>query len=149
MADVYVILGNGNTRKSSTIRALTGVAGRQVQFNVARLNQPIIPVFVSAAALQEKNQGPQAFIQLINGKDYQHALIALRDRPANHQPAGADYVTAFMQAGWGIAQTVLLGAQALRYPLPQGAPIPQSIPTSASMPANQIASIVRSWWYWV
>jgi hypothetical protein len=58
MPTIYAIVGDANTRKSSTARALTGVARRKcVTVGTTTID---IDVFVQVSSLQESNMPPDA-----------------------------------------------------------------------------------------
>ena len=115
MPTVHVILGDANTRKSSTARALTGVAQRK-SVNVAT-NTGDIDVFVQISSLQESKIMPADFIAEIVSGGYQHVLLTLWVSPRATSdgiyPAGVNYLLVFIAAGWTIVQIVVLGASTL------------------------------------
>ena len=151
MPTVYAIIGDGNTRKSSTTRALTGAA----QYGVRTVATPAgnIDVYVQISSLQESNVDPQTFIAQMLMAGHQNILVTLwisqRITPTKTFPAGTDYLRAFASAGWIIQQIVVLGAMPLQPPLHAGAPTPNLVLHSATTPANQIASLIRGWWNWL
>ena len=145
MPDVYVIMGDKNTRKSSTIRALTGVYNKGV-YEIAIQGGQVIDVFVQISSLQESGISPQEFIK--ETKNYQHILLSLWILSGNGQPDGLTYIQDFINAGWDIREIVVLGMNNLPYNLPTNAPKPKYIQNSINLPANQIASQIRNWWKW-
>lgn len=147
MVTVYAILGDSNTRKSSTVRALTGVAQRK-EVRVATVAGDI-DVFVNIKSLQEANISPQQFIREVAAGEYTNVLVPLLVSEMNIHPQEADYIQAFLNAGWTIQQLVVLGALSLATPLPAGIPRPNFVSDSTSIPVNRIASRVRSWWGWL
>ena len=148
MPDVYVIMGDGNTRKSATIRALTGAFQRGL-YQVATRNAGVIDIFVQISALQESKISPQQFIQEVTQNNYQHILVSLWISQGGRQPSGQDYIRNFLNAGWNILEILVLGTATLSYNLPPGSPPPNYIPNSRNLPANQIASQIRTWWQWL
>ena len=158
MPNVYAILGEANARKSSTVRALTGVTMQYNPWTVAT-TPPTgnIDIYVEIRALQELNIQPQEFVDKIAGLDrlfikqghtVNNILIPLRISAFNGCPDGAAYLQHFASVGWNIRPSVVLGTAALPIGLPARVPA-HLIPGSASMPANQIASNIRSWWHWL
>jgi len=147
MPTVYAILGDNNSRKSSTARALTGAAQRGVRTVATSAGN--IDVFVQISSLQESNIMPQVFIAEMTAAGHSNILVTLWVSQLGAFPAGTDYLRDFASAGWIINQIVVLGATPLLPPLHIGAPTPNLIPHSATMPANQIASLVRGWWNWL
>lgn len=147
MPTVYAILGDGNTRKSSTSRALTGVAQRKAVTVATPVGN--IDVFVQIKSLQEANISAQDFITEMTQAGHSHMLVTLWVSQFWTFPPGTDYLRDFAIAGWTINQIVVLGPTPLAPPLHAGAPVPRLIPNSAITPVNQIASQVRGWWNWL
>ncbi len=148
MTDVYVIMGDRNTRKSATIRALTGAFKRGL-YRVATQNVGVIDIFVQISSLQESRIPPQNFIQQVQQSNYQYVLVSLWIFQSNRQPNGLTYIQSFLNAGWNIQAIVVLGTDRLPYNLPADTPNPNFIPNSQNLPANQIASQIRGWWQWL
>lgn len=143
VAIIYTILGDANTRKSSTIRALTGV-GQHRSALIATV-AGFVDVYVEISALQEAGISAARFIRIVTAGGHQNVLVPLRDNPFNGQPSGAAYIQAFIAAGWVLQAAVVLGAAALVFPLPASLPPPNAVPNSALSPANQTAATVRNW----
>jgi hypothetical protein len=162
MPNVYVILGEADARKSSTIRALTGVGQLQPGWSVATtLPLGDIWVYVQIRSLQEEADiTPDEFIKIITEhNEYRdkktpkwdpvtNILIPLRISSCPNCPDGAGYLQHFAEAGWNIRQIVVLGATTLPAGLPAGVPT-HLISDSSSRPANWIASQIRGWWSWL
>jgi hypothetical protein len=148
--NVYVILANANTRKSSTARALTGVAQRKCV--TVATNSGDIDVFVQISSLQESKIMPADFIAEIVSGRYQNVLVTLwvsqRVTSGGAYPAGVNYLQAFVAAGWTIEQIVVLGTSTFAG-VAAGMPPPRFVPDSHTTPLNLIASHVRGWWQWV
>lgn len=151
MVSVYTILGESNTRKSSTIRALTG-AGQHKEIMIA-MPSGNIDVFVSISALQEAGMDPQQFINEVVSCGYKNVLVPLRIFPLTRSgqtfSSGTTYLKAFINAGWDIRQVVILGVSSMPSLWPGGAPIPNFIPNSPQSPTNKTASQIRAWWGWL
>jgi hypothetical protein len=150
MRRVFIIVGHATSRKSSTIRALTGTGSGRKVLQVKMSNNNISNIFVCHASLQEIPITPENFIaeveKIENNPD---VLIALRANASQkpEYPNAEGYITSFIQAGWQIAGVASL----------QGGPaqifienIPQSIQIldSTDRPANEIAHIIRGQWQW-
>jgi hypothetical protein len=158
MPNVYAILGESDARKSSTVRALTGVPQQYDAWSVATSLTGNIDVYVEIRALQESNIQPQDFVSKIaNVHQYRinrgespinNILIPLRILAFNGCPDGTDYLQHFASAGWNVSQIVVLGNTPLTITLPTAVPA-HLITGSASMPANAIASNIRGWWNWL
>jgi hypothetical protein len=147
MPTVYAILGDNNSRKSSTARALTGAAQRGVRTVATSAGN--IDVFVQISSLQEQNIMPPVFIAEMTAAGRQNILVTLWVSQLGAFPAGTDYLREFANAGWIIRQIVVLGTTPLLPTLHAGAPAPNQIPNSPMIPTNQIASLVRGWWSWL
>jgi hypothetical protein len=161
MPNVYAILGESDTRKSSTVRALTGVPMQYDAWSVATPTSPTgsIDVYVQIKALQEAEISAQDFVEKIDNVDQyriKHGhrpvgdiLIPLRISTVNGFPDGTVYLQHFALAGWNIKQIVVLGAAALPIALPVGVPAHLISYPTAIPPTNQIASYIRGWWNWL
>ncbi len=148
MPNIFIILGGRNTRKSSTIRALTGVSRENI-YQVA-IQRGIIDVFVKISSLQESKISPEDFISEVNQNRYQNVLVSLWIARSGQQPDGNVYIQNFLRTGWNIREIVVLGRDSLPYNnLPQGLPEPRFILNSREMPVNQIASQIRERWQWL
>ena len=147
MQDVFIIMGDRNTRKSATIRALTG-AFRKGEYQVAThiIN---MDVFVQISSLQESGISTQDFIREANQNSCINVLVSLWIHQGNGQPNGLTYIQDFLNAGWNLRDIVVLGINNLPYNLPTGSSNPNFIPNSQNLPANQIASQIRGWWQWI
>jgi hypothetical protein len=147
MVEVYLILGDHNVRKSSTVRALTGIGNRGTRTGATITGN--IDVYIEVRALQENNIQPSDFTQqVVPASGCQYVLVPLRIQQVNNLPSGNDYIQHFITAGWTMQQVVVLG-MAFIPPLPGGAPNPNFIPQAPMTPANNIASQIRGWWGWL
>jgi hypothetical protein len=147
MPNVFVVLGDPDTRKSATIRALTG-AYRRRGWEVAT-QAGNLDIFVQISSLQESRIAPQNFVT--QNENWTNILVCLWVSSGNGQPDGLQYIRTFINNGWTISQIVVLGAGAnnLPYRLPTGLPNPLFIPNSGATPANQIAHQIRGQWGWL
>lgn len=145
MVEAYVMLGNHNVRKSSSVRALTG-AGSRGQRTVAT-NAGNIDVWTEIRALQENSITSSQFITTVTNSGVKYTLFPLRIDQLGQFQRGASYIQDFIAAGWMIRDIVVLGAAAQG--LPAGTPNPNFIPQSPVTPANRIAAQIRAWWAWV
>ncbi|MBI1821152.1 MAG: hypothetical protein HY036_01780 [Nitrospirae bacterium] len=150
MVTVYVILGDTNMKKSSTVRALTGV-GQKKEFEIAT-NSGNLKVFTLISALQESEISPEKFIDFVKKGGYQNVLIPLwiSGRKRGNFPSGNEYLQEFMKANWHIEHIVILGGHDLpnHTVLPDGVSAPLFISNSNQQPANRIASQIRGEWGW-
>ena len=148
MPNIFIIMGEKNTRKSATIRALTGVhhkTRRGYQIGTPRGD---INVFIKISSLQESPISPQDFITDIQNRNYQNVLISLWISQGNGQPNGVTYIREFLNVGWNISQIVVLGTDNIQNS-PQNTPVPYYISNSRTLPSNTIASQIRERWQWL
>ncbi|GAH53823.1 unnamed protein product [marine sediment metagenome] len=144
MSNIFIVLGYIKTRKSFTIRALTGVYNRRVMQVATQAGN--INIFVQIRSLQELGIAPQNFATQIANRT--NVLVSLRVSPGNRQPDGLKYIQTFINNGCTISQIVVLGTNNLPYNLPVGLPSPLFIPNSRTIPPNQIAHQIRAQWGW-
>jgi hypothetical protein len=147
MPNVFIIMGDRNTRKSATIRALAGPFQKGIYQVATHIGN--IDIFVQISSLQESRISPQNFISEISQDNYQNVLVSLWVSNGNGQPNGYTYIQDFVHAGWNIQEIVVLGVNNFPNNLPENTPNPRFIPNSQNLPANQIASQIREWWQWL
>src|SRR5258708_7194310 len=111
MPTVYAILGDENTRKSSTTRALTGAEQRRVMSVATAAGR--IDIFVQISSLQESHILPQDFIAEMTAAGHQNILVTLWFSQLGALATGTDYLREFANAGWVIQQIVVLGTTPL------------------------------------
>lgn len=143
MTDIYVIMGDSNSRKSSTIRALTGVA-RKRSYDISTTNG-IIETYISISSLQESKTSPKAFLKEVNSMGCKNVLVSLWIRNGKSLPKGRKYLDKFTKSGWNIKPIAVLGSTLPN--LPQRYSV-KSI-KSKKRPSNEIASEVRKMWNWL
>lgn len=150
MRRVFIVVGHSESRKSSTIRALTGASKPRV-VQVRPTNNESFDIFVFHASLQEKGIAPDDFVaQVEKLADNPDVLVAVRTKPSRNQrlPDGQGYALRFEQAGWQIAGVATLHGGPFG-PLTDNAPQPIPIPDSQNMPVNEIANTIRGVWNWL
>lgn len=149
MSDVWIIMGNTRTKKSATIRALTG-AFKKGYYDIAT-NSGVIRMYVQISALQESKITPKNFIS--SHRNDKHILLSLWIDQYKYKnkiyPNGGDYINEFIRNGWNIREIVVLGTNSLPYTLPNKAPNLFYIPNSIKLPANEIAHEIRQRWGWL
>ena len=150
MVTVFVILGDANTRKSSAVRALTGVPRRK-EVTVAT-NGGNIDVFVQISSLQESEVLPDAFISEMAEKEVKNVLVTVWISSLFKNdvvyPPGSEYLGAFAAVGWRIRQIVVLGTDTVPDAMPTDSPTPVFFPLSSITPVNRTAAEIRSHWGW-
>jgi hypothetical protein len=140
--NVYVVMGNANTRKSSTIRALTGIKNGTYVFDISTKNG-VIPIYAKTSALQEAGILPKDFVQIIRKQNSINVLIALRIKAKSIHPTGLDYLIYFNNLGWNIQHIFVLSGPIV------GNMFSSSSINSTLIPTNEITSVIRKRWKWL
>ena len=156
MPRLHLVIGDSNTRKSSLVRCLSGVFGGRSANQHMQIQQAtgtVITVYCATSALQENLRplSPSDFITLVNSMVPvpTDILITLRVNSRSTYPNAAQYVAAFLNAGWVVASVALLGASAQALARVAPAARIAAIPNSTTQPTNLTASIVRPVWGWL
>jgi hypothetical protein len=139
MVDVWAIIGDPHMHKTSSIRALTGVARIEQKWNIAYAHGNGL-TYVHPPGLQEIRESAQALIQKVSVANVNYVIVALRYNQARGLPHATAYLTAFEGAGWNIAGHAVLRPGALL----RGGGVP--IPNAPNMPSNEIAAQLRQAW---
>ena len=148
MPNIFIIMGDEKTKKSSTIRALTGIYQMR-SYDVGTQNGEI-NVFIHPSSLQETDTSSQEFINKHTTKENILVSLWIRDKRGrdDYFPVGIEYIRNFIDAGWNISQIVGLGVDNIPN-LSQNTPQPHYILNSRNLPSNTIASQIREWWRWL
>lgn len=154
MPNLHIIIGDPNTRKSSSLRCLIGMA-RYGDYDVAQASGPPIRVYCQLKALQEEPILPADFIANIHNRQPKPPLdiaISLRVTAVGNYPGFDVYLKAFSGAGWLLVNVALLGPAACGQQTSITASYPGTricaIPLSPTQPTNQTAGGVRNTWLW-
>ena len=150
--NLYIIMGETNMKKSSTIRCLTGIHNKNT-FGIKHQNGNVRPTFVLASSLQEAKISENDFVVLVNGQKKHHMdiCLCLRINPCRPQGSnttfnsGANYIRYFMNLGWNIVEIV--DFQESKNMITLGN-MPQGISTHTiydtnTKTSNEIAKIIR------
>ncbi|MBU3810671.1 MAG: hypothetical protein H9893_03325 [Candidatus Niameybacter stercoravium] len=157
--NLYIIMGETNMKKSSTIRCLTGIHNKNT-FDIKHQNGNVKPTFVLASSLQEAKISESDFVVLVNGQKKYHTDICLCLRINPYRPqgsnttfnSGADYIRYFMNLGWNIVEVV--DFQEAKNVITLGN-MPQGISTHTiydtnTKTSNEIAKVIRdNYFKWV
>jgi hypothetical protein len=145
-------MGSENTRKSSTIRALTGFArngnGRIKPFDVRLTDGTIIKICVFLASPQENNTSMLEFVNKIADIDREWNILMV----LNPDDQAVEYIEAIAEAnGYEIYITPLgmreiNGIQRELHEHRLNPRIRPVIADSGNMPANEIAAQIRNEW---
>lgn len=146
----WAIVGDANTRKSSTIRALTGVRISSPAWDLA-MQSPArtLKVFVEMCATQELKRSPQAFVARVQnataGTSTTHVMFSLRHDPRGTYPDALAYLDHFINvAGWQCIGIAVAGANKPVGPFLKYCPTTFAINSNAA--TNMIAQDVRTRW---
>ena len=107
--DVYIVKGENNCRKSSIVRALTGVGPRRRVLHVATNDGGrVVEMFIQDSSPQDLKvpMSPSMLMNGIESKDVDAALVVLRDKSCNHMPEGDHYISAMNSRGWNVLKVV-------------------------------------------
>ena len=146
MSEVQIIMGDSKVRKSSTIRALTGVF-RSSRPQIKTTDGLVINVFVQIRALQEVAITPEEFIKKHDSEEY--ILLGLRINGGHRNPSGLEYIEKFRSHGWNIKDIYVLGRELSDLPFSLPHDISAYSIKDSNIPANEIACKIRERWGWL
>jgi hypothetical protein len=135
-------VGDANTRKTSTIRALTGVGRIQRHWDISYEERGPAPTYVHPPGLQEIDISPEDFVRQVDGAAVEHVIVALRYDQTRGYPDAAEYFRAFRRAGWNVAGHAVLGRDTALPGFGQGI----AVPNAPTLPPNEIADQLRAAW---
>ncbi len=149
---VYIITGAPDTRKSSVIRALTGIRDTKT-FNIQFENsEKTFSTHVMATSPNElsvdaypNGMTPQQLIDYLNNlnKNVAAVILPLRSIEPNFDlPVASEYIQALVNAGFEIAQVIMFN---VAVPLPNGVQ-GIDIESNRNVPSNFTASRLRKIW---
>lgn len=148
--DIYLLIGEANTRKSSFVRALGGFSKSGQKFDVALINGKNIKVCCHISALQEDEKQPNEFVKTIKtNNDCNAFLIPLRIKPVTKKgityPSYSEYINEFIKAGFTIKFIEVLDAY-FRLNIPS---LSISHVTNSNIQAtNKTVNDIRKRWGW-
>ena len=145
--DVYLLIGNNHTRKSSLLRALTGCFNRNVR-DIELVNGKSIRLYARCTALQESRTEAADFVLEAGRHRCQAVALCLlpEANPLDPQrwPDANRYIQSFQQAGWTVRKTAVLGA----HPVKPAAGAVVHLPSVLHQPINSTAATLRSHFGW-
>jgi hypothetical protein len=148
MPNAYLIIGNVSTRKSATIKALSGMGSRGL-FNIVTSSNREEIVYVRVSALQEEYILPDDFCDCVEEEKYENILIPLMIKETKQCPGALRYIQTLQARGWKIRQIVILGQADLPYSLPSDITNINYIPDSTQTPNYRKAAQICKWWDWM
>ena len=148
--NVYVIMGEGNTRKSSLVRCLTGIheKSKEKKPHIVATQEGDIPVKIRIGSLQEVKKLPAEFIAECKLHDVPNILCAVRIEPEKSCPSGVEYLNAFIKEGWEVKPVIALDTISIP-DFPKDLEQPMYLYGSKSTPTNAMAARVRELWGWI
>lgn len=153
VVNVYIILGEANMKKSSTMRCLSGV-DREKVYKIQHANGNIRNTFVKISAIQEANFTETEFTTHVAAKQYEDIFICLRINgfihPKSQRPlkSAVDYINHFRSIGWNVIKIVDFQDSNSIISLGNITPT-LTIMNTKQKTANNIASTVRNYFNWI
>jgi hypothetical protein len=146
--DVYIVIGNPNTRKASVVRSLTGCFNRSVRDILPLGGKPVLRLYARVGSLQDTKAGPQDFVAEVARTRCDAVLCCLapvaNPDHAERLPDAQAYLAAFKAAGWRVRAIAVLGQNGGGVRAPNLMQFPQA----PIAPINQTARAVRAHFGW-
>jgi hypothetical protein len=147
--DVYIIIGNPNTRKSSVVRSLTGCFNRNIRDILFLGGKTAVRVYARVGCMQDTKTTPEDFIAEVARARCAAVLCCLA--PSVHPnyrdvyPDAQAYLSRFKAEGWRVRSIAVLGQNdgGVR------SPNLRQFPLSTTAPINVTAQAVRNHFGWV
>lgn len=149
--DAYIVIGDADSFKSSTVRSLTGCRVRGVRDLVR--GGVVLPTYVQLSSLQEGDSPiqPRDFIKTVHKARAKAAIFPLRARQHRGRPDANAYIQEFIKAGWNMKGIALLHSPGFQLAVPTLPKAAVFIYPSKGHPhyfANDLASEVRRDFGW-
>jgi hypothetical protein len=143
--DIYVLFGDGNRRKSSTVRALTGASSatpraKKVVWDIA-YGSATHPTYVLTGALQESQTSVPAAIRNLQRANVNRAMFPLRYQAMGSYPDAQTYIDAFRRLRWKVHVATLQPGLSLA-----GHASLVTRPNAATLATNFTAAALRRAW---
>jgi hypothetical protein len=146
--DLYVVIGNPNTRKSSVVRSLTGCFNRSVRDIQPADGRAPLRLYARAGALQDTRTAVDVFVTEVARSRCDAVLCCLSPAAHPHHaadfPAATAYLAAFDAAGWRLRAVAVLGQNGGGV---RGAEVRQ-FALASTQPINLTAQAVRAHFGW-
>ena len=145
---LYIITGAPNMRKSSVIRALTGVRDTRtftLQFEIDRVNTHVMVTSPNEiiSNVFPNGIGIHSLIELLSNLNETAIILPLRSiSPRFNLPVASDYIQALLNAGFEIAPVIMFNEPIA---LPNGIE-GEFLVSNENIPSNLTASKVRKIW---
>ena len=160
MKSIFLIIGAGNTRKSSLVRCLLGTDNQATQVEIRTLTGLNFRMRGLIGAAQAQGFLPGDWVNELDRQEHwsgafpsvRNILATLRYDSeivsGRRYPPGEEYVDVLIKAGWLVKGIVSLGEPAREWVRVSGLPN-IAIPDSASIPSNTTAASVRGAFGWL
>jgi hypothetical protein len=147
--DLYLVVGNPNTRRASLVRSLTGCFNRSVRDIELVNGRAALRLYARVGSLQETRTRPEDFVAEALATRCTAVLCCVA--PQAHAaapdlyPSAPDYLDHFRQQDWRVRAIAVLGQNAggLR------SPALRQFPQSGTAAINATAAAVRKHFGWV
>lgn len=147
--DLYLVVGNPNTRRASLVRSLTGCFNRSLRDIELVSGKAPLRLYARVGSLQETKTGPQDFV--LEAQATRCGAVLCCVAPQAHlawpeaYPAATAYLEHFRQQNWRLRAVAVLGQNGggLR------SPALRQFPQAGTAPINVTAAAVRRHFGWV
>lgn len=147
--DLYTVIGNARTRKSTLVRCLSGCFNRSVRDIQPATGRAAFRLYARAGSLQETRTRPLDFAEEAERQRCEAVLCCLS--PSAHLlhredcPDAAAYLRQFEARGWRVRAIAVLGQNA------GGVRSPRLLhyPNATTLPINLTAHSVRQHFGWL
>jgi hypothetical protein len=146
--DVFIVVGNPNTRKASLVRSLTGCFNRSVRDILPLGGKQALRLYARVGSLQDTRTGPEDFVAEVARARCNAVLCCLAPTAnpdhAERCPDPQAYLEVFKAASWRIRAIAVLGQNGGGV---RSANLMQ-FPQAPIAPINQTARAVRAHFGW-
>jgi hypothetical protein len=146
--DLYLVVGNSNTRRASVIRSLSGCFNRSQRDILPLDGSKPLRVYARVGALQETRTTAQDFIDEAVKTRCEAVLCCLSASAYGSGPGAypdaPSYLQAFKAAGWRVRAVAVLGQNSGGIKSPHMRQFPQA----TTAPINVTAAEVRALFGW-
>ena len=141
--DLYLVVGNPNTRRASLVRSLTGCFNRSVRDIELLSGKKALRVYARVGSLQETKTSPEDFLTEVAATRCEAVLCCLAPNAHPSLPARLPSVQAYLEyfreVGWRVRGIAVLGQNTGGLKSPSLMQFPQS----GTVPINLTACAVR------
>jgi hypothetical protein len=146
--DLYLIVGNSNTRRASVVRSLTGCFNRSVRDIELVSGKATLKLYARVGSLQETKTRPQDFLSEVLATRCNAVLccVAPSAQPSTPAlyPSAEAYLEYFKEQSWQVRGVAVLGQNGGGLKLHTLKQFPQS----GTAPINVTAAAVRKHFGW-